>query len=71
MAILMWIGVALTVAGLALLGWCIREAMRARRAGHDDDAMKARLQRLVAINLGALALSALGLMSVIMGLALG
>lgn len=71
MEILVWIGIGLTVLGLAGLGWCVREAVLAKRAGLDEAALKARLQRLVAVNLGALALSALGLMSVIVGLALG
>ena len=70
MTLLVWIGVALTVTGLVVLGWCIVEAIRVRRAGLPEEAQKARLQRLVAINLGALALSALGLMSVILGLSL-
>ena len=57
-------------AGLTLLGivGCIVVAMRARRAGLDDDALRARLQKVVALNLGALAVSALGLMAVIVGL---
>lgn len=61
----------LTLVGVVGLGWCILEAVRAKRANLDEDALKARLQRLVAMNLGALAVSALGLMSVVVGLALG
>lgn len=60
-------GAGLTVAGLALLGYCIYAAFAAKRAGLEDDAMRARLQRIVAINMGALALSVLGLMCVILG----
>lgn len=67
---LVWIGAAFAVLGVLGLAWCIREAIRAKRAGLDDDALKARLQRLVAVNLGALAVSALGLMCVIVGLSL-
>lgn len=71
MEYLVWIGAALTVAGLGGLAWCIVLAMRARKAGLSDDEMRNRLQGLVALNLGALGLSALGLMAVVMGIALG
>lgn len=71
MEALVWIGALFTCLGLVALGWCIREAMRARREETDDDALKARLQKVVAVNLGALAVSALGLMMVILGVLLG
>ena len=67
MTALVWIGALLTFAGLGLLGYCIAVAVRARKAGATGAAMQERLQRLVAINLGALALSAFGLMVVIVG----
>ena len=68
---LVWIGVVLSLLGLLGLGYCILAALRAKRAGLSDDAMRARLQGLVAWNLGALLLSALGLMMVAVGLLLG
>jgi hypothetical protein len=67
MEALIWMGAALTLVGIALLGWCIVLAVRARRAGLDDAALRARLQKVVAVNLGALALSGLGLMLVVVG----
>ncbi len=67
---LIWLGAVLTVAGLALLVWCIVRAIRTRRMQLDEPAMKAQLQKLVTINLAALALSALGLMSVVVGIVL-
>ncbi len=67
MEALIWIGTLATLIGLVGLGWCIREAMRARRDETEDEALKARLQKVVAVNLGALAISALGLMLVILG----
>ena len=67
MEALIWIGAGLTLIGLFGLIWCIVIAMRARKEGLDDAAMKARLQKVVALNLGALAVSAIGLMTVIMG----
>lgn len=71
MIVIIWIGAALTLAGVAILVWCIVEANRARRAGLEEDALRARLQRVVAVNLGALMLSVLGLMAVVVGIFLG
>jgi hypothetical protein len=68
---LVWLGSAVTLAGLAGLVQCIRLVLAARRAGLGDDALRARLQRIVALNFGALAVSALGLGLVIVGVLLG
>ena len=62
------VGTVITLLGLAGLGYCIVSVMRARKSGLDDDAMKARLQTIVAWNLGALAVSAIGLMCVVLGI---
>ncbi|MFC2968727.1 hypothetical protein [Acidimangrovimonas pyrenivorans] len=70
MELLIWIGAALTLAGVAGLLWCILETFKARRAGLDDAAMRARLQQIVVWNMGALAVSALGLMAVVTGIVL-
>ncbi len=67
MEVLIWIGAGLTVVGLVGLVWCIVIAARARREGLDDEAMRARLQKVVALNLAALGVSALGLMTVVLG----
>ena len=67
MEALIWTGAALTLIGLVGLVACIVIAMRARKEGLDDDQMKARLQKVVALNLGALAVSAIGLMTVVLG----
>lgn len=64
---LIWGGTALTLLGLGLLIWCILRAMRLRRAGLPDAEMRAAMQRIVTLNLGALAASTLGLMAVVMG----
>lgn len=71
MQALIWAGAALTLVGLAGLGYCILRAVRARRAGLDDAEMRAELQRVVAINMGAMGLSALGLAMVVSGILLG
>lgn len=71
MDVLAWIGAALSAAGLATLLWCIWQAIRARRGGLDDAALRARLQRLVAWNLGALGVSTLGLLLIVFAILLG
>ena len=64
-------GVVVTLVGLAGLIYCVMTALKARKAGLDEEAMRAKLQGLVAWNMGALGLSALGLAMVIAGLLLG
>ncbi len=63
-------GIALTLCGLVLLAVCIVGAWRLRRSGLTDAAMRARLQRLVAWNFGALGLATLGLLTVLVGVVL-
>lgn len=70
MEILIWIGTGLTLLGVAGLIGCIVLALRAKRSGLDDAAMKAVLQRVVVLNMGALAVSGLGLMAVVTGIIL-
>ena len=65
---MIWLGAAVTLAGLAGLIWCILTVTRAKRAGLSDAALKARLQKVVAMNLGALFLSVIGLMMVVVGI---
>ena len=67
---MVWSGAALTLAGLAALVYCIAVAARSRAEGLRGPAMQIRLRRLVAVNLAALALSALGLMAVVVGVML-
>ncbi len=68
---LVWMGALVTLAGVAVLAWCIVAVQRARRQALDEAALKARLQKAVAMNTGALALSAVGLMIVVVGILLG
>lgn len=65
---LVWTGAVVTLLGVALLLYCIVRVAQARRSGLDDDALKSRLQSVVALNLGALAISGIGLMLVIVGI---
>jgi hypothetical protein len=70
MEMIVWIGAALTLAGVGMLVWCIVSVAKARRAGLPEEALKARLQRIVALNLAALGVSGLGLATVILGIVL-
>lgn len=70
MNMLIWIGAVVTLAGVALLLWCILAIARARKAGLPDVELRAKLQRVVVLNFGALLLSAVGLMMVVLGIVL-
>lgn len=70
MEILVWAGAACTLAGVFGLIWCIVLALRARRSGLPDAEMRTALQRVVVLNMGALAVSGLGLMMVVVGIML-
>ena len=62
-------GIDILVCG-AGLGYCIWLALAAKRANLPDDEMKARVQKVVALNMGAMGLSAVGLMMVVIGILL-
>lgn len=68
---LIWIGALVTLLGVGGLVWCVATAMRAKRQGLDENAIKSKLQTVVAVNMGALFLSAIGLMMVVVGILLG
>ena len=67
---LIWGGAAVTLLGVVGLGWCVVYGLRLRKAGLDDAALRRALQRAVAMNMGALFLSVIGLMLVILGIQL-
>jgi len=71
MEILIWLGAALSLGGLVGLVWCIVTVWKARRAGQSDTDLRATIQRVVPLNTGALFLSVLGLMMVVVGIMLG
>lgn len=71
MGAIIWAGVALTLAGVALLGYCVLTAIKAKRLGGTDEEIRARLQKVVALNLIALLISAMGLGAVTIGIILG
>ncbi|MDK3073635.1 hypothetical protein QO034_10975 [Sedimentitalea sp. JM2-8] len=69
--IMIWAGAALSLVGLCGLVWCILRVARARRAKLADDQMRAILQSVLPVNMGALFLSVIGLMLVVVGVILG
>jgi hypothetical protein len=71
MEALIWIGAALALAGVGALVWCIRMALSVSKSGLPDEEMRAKLQKLVTLNLGAVGVSSLGLMLVVAGIVLG
>lgn len=70
MATLVWIGAAITILGFCGIVWTIFAVRKSRAAGLDDGALRARLGQILPVNLGALALSMLGLMMVVVGVIL-
>ena len=70
MEILVWIGAALSAFGLAGIIWTVFAVRKAKKAGLDDDGLRARLKQILPVNMGALALSMLGLAMVLVGLIL-
>ena len=68
---MIWAGAAISIVGLAGIVWCILRVARARRAKLDDAAMRAVLQSVIPMNMGALFLSVTGLMLVAVGVILG
>lgn len=67
MGVLIWGGALVTLAGFAGIVWSIYAVVRARRAGLQDAALRDRLNRVLPVNLGALLLSVIGLMMVVVG----
>ncbi len=70
MEILIWVGAIVSLLGLAGIGISVVKVIRARRAGLSDEELRARLSRVLPLNLGALFLSTIGLMMVMVGILL-
>ncbi|MCG7628494.1 hypothetical protein MHM88_11820 [Epibacterium sp. MM17-32] len=68
MEYLVWAGGTLSILGMIGLVWCVVSVMRAKRKGLSDEELRAVLQSVLPKNLGALLLSVLGLMLVMVGL---
>lgn len=70
MELLIWIGSGLSVLGILALLWCIKLVMGIKKRALSDDQARAAMQRVVVLNMGALAVSGLGLMLVVVGVIL-
>ena len=65
---LVWVGAAVSLIGLLGLVLSIIKVNKARRAGLSDEDLRAAVQKVVPLNMGALFLSVIGLMIVIVGI---
>lgn len=70
MELLIWIGAALTAVGIIALLWCIRLVIGIRKQSLPEAEARAALQKAVAVNMAALAVSGIGLMMVVIGVIL-
>jgi hypothetical protein len=70
MVVLIWIGAGLALLGVLGLLWSAAIVVRARRAGLDEVALRARMGRALPLNVGALLVSLLGLTCVVVGVIL-
>lgn len=68
---LIWSGAAVSCLGLVGLVVSIIRVNRARKAGLDDESLRAAVRKVLPLNLGSLFLSMIGLMMVIVGIFLG
>ncbi|MGB7316715.1 MAG: hypothetical protein WBC85_01985 [Planktotalea sp.] len=68
---LIWTGAAISCLGLIGLILSIIKVNRARKAGLNDEELRAAVQKVLPLNLGSLFLSVIGLMMVIVGIFLG
>ena len=68
---LIWGGALVSLIGLAGLIASIFKVAGARKAGLSDEDLRAAVQKVVPLNMGALFLSVIGLMMVILGIFLG
>jgi len=67
---LVWIGAGISAIGLVGIIYSIVAVRAARKSATDDDALRAKLQKILPMNIGALLLSMLGLMMVVVGVIL-
>lgn len=71
MQTLIWIGALISLIGMVGIIYCILQVSKAKRAKLNDEDMRAAVQAVVPINMGALFLSVIGLMMVVLGIMLG
>ncbi|NDH20714.1 MAG: hypothetical protein EBY46_05270, partial [Rhodobacteraceae bacterium] len=68
MGFLIWGGAVVSFSGLVGLIWCIIKARQAKNAASSDEELNAAIRTLIPWNMGALFLSTIGLIIVILGI---
>jgi hypothetical protein len=71
MEIIVWIGAALSVLGLCGIVYSMVAVAKAKRANLPDEELRARISKILPVNLAALFVSMIGLMAVIIGVMFG
>lgn len=71
MEIVVWIGAGLSVVGLCGIVYSIVAVTKAKRANLPDEELRASIAKVLPVNLGALLISVIGLMAVVIGVMLG
>ena len=71
MDILVWIGAALAVFGMAGVLFSMFAVARAKRQNLSDEAMRDHIRKMIPINLGTLFIAMIGLMMVVIGVMFG
>ncbi len=68
MDFLIWGGAVVSFSGLIGLVWCIIKARQAKNAANSEEELNTKIRKLIPWNMGALFLSTIGLMIVIVGI---
>ena len=71
MTLLITAGTALSLIGLVGLLLSIRKVAKAKKSAENDEALRDAVRSVLPLNLGSLLLSAIGLMTVVIGILLG
>lgn len=70
MEILVWIGAAFTLIGMAGVMYSMIMVALAKRQGLSEDALRDRIRKMIPVNLGTLFIAMIGLMMVVVGVML-
>lgn len=70
MEILVWIGAAFTLIGMAGVVYSMVMVALAKRQGLSEDALRDRIRKMIPVNLGTLFIAMIGLMMVVVGVML-
>ena len=71
MTLLITAGTALSLVGLVGLLLSIRKVAKAKKSAENDEELRDSVKSVLPLNLGSLLLSAIGLMTVVIGILLG